>query len=81
MHEAVKSRLRQLLSEHAKLPVDVTTLDDYSDLYAAGLKSFSVVQLMLAIESEFDIEFPERMLNRRTFADLATIEAAVRELM
>jgi acyl carrier protein len=81
MGEAVKSKLRQLLSEHAKLPVDIAELDDHSDLYAAGLKSFSVVQLMLAIESEFDIEFPERMLNRRTFADMATIEAALRELM
>jgi acyl carrier protein len=35
---------------------------------------------MLAIEEHFDIEFPERMLNRRSFASLAAIAACVNEI-
>jgi acyl carrier protein len=36
---------------------------------------------MLALEDTFDIEFPERMLNKATFATVATIRAAVAELV
>jgi acyl carrier protein len=35
---------------------------------------------MLAIEEEFDIEFPEEKLTRRTFSSIANIAAAVSEL-
>ena len=34
---------------------------------------------MLAIEEEFDIEFPEAMLTRRTFSSIAGIAGAVSE--
>ena len=50
------------------------------DLSGAGLTSLATVDLMLAIEDRFGIEFPERMLNRRTFATLATLTAAVNSL-
>ncbi|MCB1544201.1 MAG: acyl carrier protein, partial [Rhodoblastus sp.] len=50
------------------------------DLYAAGLTSFAAVQLMLALEESFDIEFPERMLNRRSFATMESIAACIQEL-
>ena len=59
-------------------PVD--TLADNADLYEAGLSSFASVQLMLAIEDTFDIEFPENLLNRKTFASIAAIAAAVETL-
>ena len=36
---------------------------------------------MLGLEETFDVEFPERMLNRRTFASIAAIAAAVSELV
>jgi acyl carrier protein len=35
---------------------------------------------MLAIEEHFDIKFPERMLNRRSFASLSAIAACVNEI-
>jgi acyl carrier protein len=73
----VNATIRKLLAETGRLSLDVSTLSDDQDLYAAGLSSFSTVQLMLAIEDSFDIEFPERMLNRRTFATIAALEAAV----
>lgn len=63
------------------MPVPVSGLDSNADLYAAGLKSFAVVQVMLALEGAFDIEFPERMLVRRTFSSISAIEASVNELL
>jgi acyl carrier protein len=36
--------------------------------------------MMLALEEEFDIEFPEAMLTRRTFSSLANVADAVSQL-
>ncbi|MBA5775924.1 acyl carrier protein [Stappia sp. F7233] len=69
--------IRDLVGKHGKLPVDVATLGDDSDLYTAGLSSFASVQLMLALEEQFDIEFPETMLKRATFASIRAIADAV----
>ena len=76
----MNAKIRALLMEFGRLPVDVATLKDDADLYAAGLTSFASVQLMLGIEEAFDIEFPERMLNRRSFASIGAIAQAVAEL-
>ncbi|GGE89285.1 acyl carrier protein [Stappia taiwanensis] len=77
---ATADTIRTILAQHGKLPVDAATLNEDSDLYAAGLSSFASVQLMLAIEEEFDIEFPENLLNRKTFSTIATIVEVVTEL-
>lgn len=74
------AKIRDVLAAHGRLPVDVATLRDDQDLYAAGLTSFSAVQVMLGLEEAFDIEFPERMLNRRTFASIASIAACLSEI-
>lgn len=81
MEQQISAQVRQLLAQHGQLPVDVSALADRADLYATGLKSFAVVQVMLALEGAFDIEFPERMLVRRTFSSISTIEESVRELI
>ncbi|WP_425329545.1 acyl carrier protein [Stappia indica] len=72
--------VRKIIASHGKLPGDVATLADDADLYAAGLSSFASVQLMLALEERFDIEFPETMLNRKTFSSIGAISSAVAEL-
>ncbi len=72
--------IRQLIADHGRLPIAVRTLRDGDDLYAAGLTSFAAVQLMLAIEERFDVEFPEAMLNRRSFASVAAIAGCLTEM-
>ena len=72
--------IRDLIAEHGRLPVAVASLRDDQDLYAAGLTSFAAVQLMLAIEERFDTEFPETMLNRRSFASVDAIAGCLHEL-
>jgi len=75
-----ENTIRAILTTHGRLPCAVVTLASEADLYAAGLKSFASVQVMLALEDAFDIEFPERMLNRTTFSSIAMIRSSIEEL-
>ena len=49
-------------------------------VFGAGLASFTVVQLMLALEEKLGVEFPDRMLNRKSFSSIAAISACLTEL-
>ncbi len=73
--------IRELLTRVGGLPVAVTELEDGADLYAAGLSSFASVQLMLGLEEAFDIEFPDNLLNRKSFASIAAIEQTVSHIL
>jgi acyl carrier protein len=75
-----KDRVRQVIAEHGRLPVDVATLADGADLFAAGMTSHASVNLMLALEDAFDLEFPDRMLTRSVFESIDAISAAIAEL-
>jgi len=77
----VTDQIREVIREGGALPVDIATLDDSDDLYAAGLTSHATVNLMLGLEEKFDIEFPDRLLRRRTFESVAAIGAAITELL
>ena len=72
--------IRFLVAQNGRLPVAIERLRDDQDLYAAGLTSFAAVQLMLAIEDHFDVEFPEAMLNRRSFASVDAIAGCLHQL-
>jgi acyl carrier protein len=72
--------IRAILKEHGRLSVDTATLGEEGDLYAAGMTSHASVNVMLALEATFDIEFPDRMLKRSVFESIASIREAVTEL-
>lgn len=73
--------IRALLKDSGWLTVDASTLSEQDDLYAAGLTSHGSVNLMLALEERFDVEFPEQLLRRRTFESIAAIRGAVASLL
>jgi acyl carrier protein len=73
-------KIRRAIQDHARLPVDVATLPDEANLYTAGMTSHASVNVMLALEDAFDIEFPDRMLTRGVFESIAAIRAALTEL-
>jgi acyl carrier protein len=78
--EQVTAQIRGVLAAHARLGVDVATLADHDDLYRAGMTSHASVNVMLALEDAFEVEFPDRMLQRSVFASIASIRAALAEL-
>jgi acyl carrier protein len=70
-------RIRAVLSAHAKLRDPADAIADGADLYAAGMTSHASVNVMLALEDAFDIEFPDELLTKHTFCTIATIRDAV----
>jgi acyl carrier protein len=80
MSQPVTDTIRALLTEHARLGAGVASLSDTDDLYAAGMTSHASVTVMLACEDEWDIEFPQQMLKKSTFASVASIRDALSEL-
>lgn len=72
--------IKKILAEHGRLLVGVEQLDDDSDLYEAGLTSLSTVNLMLALEDRFNVEFLDRMLGRKTFGSIRSLSEAIEEL-
>lgn len=76
----MNDQIRQILAEHARLPVEMRTLDDDADLYEAGMTSHASVNVMIALEDALDLEFPDAMLKRSVFASVAAIAEAVATL-
>jgi acyl carrier protein len=72
--------IRSVLAEHGRLATDANTIDDKADLFAAGMSSHASVNVMLALEDAFDIEFSEQMLKKSTFESIASIRAGVVEM-
>jgi acyl carrier protein len=77
----MKDEIRKILHEHARLARDALCLPDDIDLYEVGMTSHASVNVMLAIESRFNIEFPDRMLHRSVFGSISAMSAAVEELV
>jgi acyl carrier protein len=69
--------IREVLTEHGHLAVDAESIDEHADLFAAGMTSHASVNVMLALEDAFDIEFAESMLRKSTFESIAAIRAGV----
>jgi len=76
----VTGDIRSVIRAHGRLPVDVDDLPDDADLFQSGMTSHASVNVMLALEDAFDVEFPDHMLKRSVFESIATIRAALDEL-
>jgi acyl carrier protein len=72
--------IRKLIADHAKLGTDIGELGDDGDLYDAGLTSLATVNLMLAIEDEYDVEFEDEVLTRETFQSVTSLASVVTTL-
>jgi len=75
-----EATIRTVLRDHGRLKQDVAALDAGSDLYQSGMTSHASVNVMLALEGAFDVEFPDHMLKRNVFSSIASIQRALGEL-
>jgi acyl carrier protein len=74
-------RLMQLVrSLLAKRSIDRPVGRD-DDLASSGLSSLDIVNLMFAVETEFDVTIPERDMTPANFRSIARIETLLRGLM
>ena len=73
-------QIRLILASQVRLSVPQESLGDLSDLYQAGMDSLSTVNLMLALEDHFDVEFTDDMMGRKTFGSLRALSEALAKL-
>lgn len=78
---SMRDRIQKALADHGRMSVDPNGVDADADLYELGLTSHASVNVMLALEDEFDIEFPDEAMKKSTFASINNIEAAVTSLI
>jgi acyl carrier protein len=76
-----REKVREILLQRGRLFAPMLEVMNDSDLYGAGLTSLATVGVMLALEEEFDIEFPDSMLSRKTFATIESLALAVEGLI
>jgi acyl carrier protein len=78
--DGVEATIRAILRDHGRIKQDVALLEPGADLYQSGMTSHASVNVMLALEGAFDVEFPDHMLKRNVFASIASIRRALGEL-
>ncbi len=76
----MQDEIRSILAESGRLAVSVDSLSDDADLFAAGLDSLAIVNVLMSIEEKFDIELPDEFLTRRSFANITTIKQVIADL-
>jgi acyl carrier protein len=76
----MKDQIRQVIKEHGHLSVDPDALADDADLYQAGMTSHASVNVMIALEDTFDVEFLDSMLKRSVFESVDSISQALTEV-
>jgi acyl carrier protein len=78
--QETEATIRAVLRDHGRLKQDVSALDAGADLYQSGMTSHASVNVMLALEGAFDVEFPDHMLKRNVFSSISSIQRALGEL-
>lgn len=73
-------QIRRVIGEHAKLSIDSESVDAQADLFQMGMTSHASVNVMLALEDAFDLEFPDDMLKRTVFESVSAIAGAIGQL-
>lgn len=76
----MEDELRQILIKCGRLSVEAAKVGADDNLYDAGLTSLACVNVMLAIEDTFDVEFPDQLLTRHTFQTISTLERVIVDL-
>ena len=77
----MNDQIRAILKDYGRLAADAQVLADEADLFKAGMTSHASVNVMLALEGAFEVEFPEQMLRREVFSTISAIRCAVEELI
>jgi acyl carrier protein len=81
MTSNIDDEIRRILGAHGHLASNVDTVSERQDLFHAGMTSHANVNVLIALEDAFDIEFPEEMLQKSTFESIAAIREAVLVLL
>ncbi|WP_029211337.1 acyl carrier protein [Arsenicicoccus bolidensis] len=79
--DSLTTTIRDALAEAGRLKVDAHQIGADADLYSAGLASHATVNVVLELEDTLDIEIPDELLVKSTFASVDALQAALAPLV
>lgn len=77
----MKEKIRRIVKDHAGIGLKLEDIGDSTDLYRAGMTSYGSVVLMIALENEFGLEFPDGLLSRDVFESIDSIAGAIESVL
>lgn len=80
-HPSTRDRLLQLVGQILGKPEAAASLPTEARLSELGMSSIKMVNLMLAVETEFDLTIPQGDITPDNFRSVASVEALVARLL
>ena len=77
----IRDRLLRLVAQILGRPEAATTLPVDGRLNELGMSSIKMVNLMLAVETEFDLTIPQSDITPDNFRSVASVEALIGRLL
>jgi acyl carrier protein len=77
----IRDRLLRLVGQILGKPEAADTVPAESRLSELGMSSIKMVNLMLAVETEFDLTIPQADITPENFRSVASIEALLARLL
>ena len=78
---AVRERLSTLVAQILGKPGDTQSIPLDARLSELGMSSIKMVNLMLAVEGEFDLSIPQNDITPENFRSVQSIEALLTKLL
>lgn len=72
----LEAQLLALIKE--KLLETGTEMTPHSDLFAVGLDSMGIMQLMISAEERYGVRIPEAEVTKKNFASVSNLSALIR---
>jgi len=69
-----------IVKQHSRAP-EVATFDPDASMASLGLGSLALVNLLISIEEEYSIEFPEQLVRPAVFATPATLWGCLQDFL
>lgn len=73
MAETLSDVIREVIAHNARLVIAAEDIADDDDLHRLGLSSQGLVAVMLGLEDELGVQFPDEVLSKDTFSSIASI--------
>jgi acyl carrier protein len=79
--DGIDEEIRRIVGSYGRLSVAVESVGPEDSLYRLGMTSHATLNVMLALEEAFDVEFPDDLLQRSNFETLSSIGTAISGLV
>jgi acyl carrier protein len=80
-HPEIRDRLLRLVAQILGKPEAASTLPAEGRLSELGMSSIKMVNLMLAVETEFDLTIPQNDITPDNFRSVASVETLLTRLL